>query len=338
MLEENFKQIINIIKSDIKATGLKTAIQVNHNLIELYFRLGKILYDNYEYGNKFIDEVASELKLEYPNATGYSVRNLKYMKKFYAEYKDDELVQHLVAQVPWGHNVVLMDKVKDKEIRKIYLQGIIENGWGRSMLVHQIELNYHLRIGTSDNNFVITLPKDNSDLANHIIKDPYIFDFISLKNDYKEQELENELLIKIKNLLVELGKGFSFVGSQYKISMEDRDYYIDLLFYHLELRCYIVVELKATSFKPEYIGQLGFYVTAIDETLKKEIDNPTLGLLLCKEKNKLSVEWSLKGTSLPIGVSSYKLKEYIPRDILDKLPTEEEINLHIDIESGDKNE
>ena len=231
-----------------------------------------------------------------------------------------------------------MDKVKDKEIRKIYLQGIIENGWGRSMLVHQIELNYHLRIGTSDNNFVITLPKDNSDLANHIIKDPYIFDFISLKNDYKEQELENELLIKIKNLLVELGKGFSFVGNQYKISMEDRDYYIDLLFYHLELRCYIVVELKTASFKPEYIGQLGFYVTAIDETLKKEIDNPTIGLLLCKEKNKLSVEWSLKGTNLPIGVSSYKLKEYIPRNILDKLPTEEEINLHIDIESGDKNE
>lgn len=201
MLEKNFKQIINIIKSDIKATGLKTAIQVNRNLIELYFRLGKILYDNYEYGNKFIDEVARELKLEYPNATGYSVRNLKYMKKFYAEYKDDELVQQLVAQVPWGHNVVLMDKVKDKEIRKIYLQGIIENGWGRSMLVHQIELNYHLRIGTSDNNFVITLPKDNSDLANHIIKDPYIFDFISLKNDYKEQELENELLIKIKKFI-----------------------------------------------------------------------------------------------------------------------------------------
>ncbi len=338
MLEENFKQIINIIKSDIKVTRLKTAIQVNHNLIELYFRLGKILYDNYEYGNKFIDEVARELKLEYPNATGYSVRNLKYMKKFYTEYKDDEVMQQLVAQVPWGHNVVLMDKVKNKETRKIYLQGIIENGWGRSMLVHQIELNYHQRIGTSDNNFEITLPKDNSDLANYIIKDPYIFDFISLKKDYKEQELENELLIKIKNLLVELGKGFSFVGNQYKISMEDRDYYIDLLFYHLELRCYIVVELKTTSFKPEYIGQLGFYVTAIDETLKKEIDNPTIGLLLCKEKNKLSVEWSLKGTNLPIGVSSYKLNKYIPRDILDKLPTEEEINLHIDIESGESNE
>lgn len=338
MLEENFKQIINVIKSDIKESSLKTAIQVNNNLIRLYFRLGKILYDNYEYGNKFIDEVARELKLEYPNATGYSVRNLKYMKKFYSEYKDDELVQQLVAQVPWGHNIVLMDKIKDKNIRKIYLQGIIKNGWGREMLIHQIELNYHFRIGRSDNNFKLTLPKNDSDLANYMIKDPYVFDFISLKNDYKEQDLENAILMKIKNVLVELGKGFSFVGNQYKISMEDKDYYIDLLFYHLELRCFIVVELKTTSFKPEYIGQLGFYVTAIDETLKKGIDNPTIGLLLCKEKNKLSVEWSLKGTNLPIGVSSYKLNEYIPKDILDKLPTEEEINLHIDMESGENNE
>ena len=206
------------------------------------------------------------------------------------------------------------------------------------MLIHQIELNYHLRIGQSDNNFKVTLPKNDSDLANYMIKDPYVFDFISLKNDYKEQDLENAILMKIKNVLVELGKGFSFVGNQYKISMEDKDYYIDLLFYHLELRCFIVVELKTTSFKPEYIGQLGFYVTAIDETLKKGIDNPTIGLLLCKEKNKLSVEWSLKGTNLPIGVSSYKLNEYIPKDILDKLPTEEEINLHIDMESGDKHE
>ena len=201
------------------------------------------------------------------------------------------------------------------------------------MLIHQIELNYPLRIGKSDNNFKLTLPKDNYDLANYIMKDHYIFDFISLKKDFKEQELENEMLVKIKNLLIELGKGFSFVSNQYKISMEDKDYYIDLLFYHLELRCFVVVELKTSSFKPEYIGQLGFYITAIDETLKKEIDNPTIGLLLCKEKNKLSVEWSLKGSNLPIGVSSYKLNKYIPKEMLDKLPTEEEINLHINIEN-----
>lgn len=319
------------MKEDIKNTQVKTTIQINGNLVMSYFRLGKILYDNFEYGNKFIDEVAHELKIEYPASKGYSIRNLKYMKKFYFEYKDDEVVQQLAAQVPWGHNIVLMDRIDDLEIRKVYLQGIIKNGWGRSMLVHQIEYSYHLRIGKSDNNFKISLPKNDSDLVNYAIKDPYIFDFISLKNRYKEKELEKAMINKIKVLLVELGKGFCFVGNQYKISMEDKEYYIDLLFYHLELRCFIVVELKASSFKPEYIGQLGFYVTAIDKTLKKETDKPTIGLLLCKEKDRLSVEWSLEGTNLPLGVSSYKLSEYIPKDILEKLPTEEEINLHLSI-------
>lgn len=338
MIEKDFKEIINNIKEDIKSVQIKSAVQVNRNLIMLYFRLGKILYENFSYGNKFIDEISRELKLEYPTSTGYSTRNLKYMKKFYLEYKDDEEVQQLVAQVPWGHNIVLMEKIDNKEIRKIYLQGIVKNNWGRSMLVHQIEHGYHLRIGSSTNNFKITMPENDSDLANYTIKDPYIFDFVSLKNDYKELDLENAMLNKIKNLLVELGKGFSFVGNQYKISMEDKDYFIDLLFYHLELRCFIVVELKATSFKPEFIGQLGFYVTAVDEILKKEFDNPTIGLLLCKEKDRLSVEWSLKGTNLPIGVSSYKLDKYIPKDILEKLPTEEEINLHLDFEEGKENE
>ena len=338
MLENDFKKIIVSIKEEIVNTQIKIAMQSNRSLIQLYFKIGKILYDNYEYGNKFIDQIAQELKLEYPNSIGYSVRNLKYMKKIYIEYKDDELMQQLVAQVPWGHNVVLLDKVKGNENRKIYLQGIIKNGWGRSMLVHQIELNYHLRIGKSNNNFELTLPKKNSDLVNYMIKDPYIFDFISLQNDYREQELEKAMLMKIKNVLIELGKGFSFVGNQYKILMKDKDYYIDLLFYHLELRCYVVVELKATSFKPEYIGQLSFYVTAIDHILKKDVDNPTIGLLLCKEKDKLSVEWSLQGIDLPIGVSSYQLNQYVAQNIVDKLPTEEEINLHIDMGSGDIHE
>lgn len=202
MIEKDFKEIINNIKEDIKSVQIKSAVQVNRNLIMLYFRLGKILYENFSYGNKFIDEISRELKLEYPTSTGYSTRNLKYMKKFYLEYKDDEEVQQLVAQVPWGHNIVLMEKIDNKEIRKIYLQGIIKNNWGRSMLVHQIEHGYHLRIGGSTNNFKITMPENDSDLANYTIKDPYIFDFVSLKNDYKELDLENAMLNKIKNLLV----------------------------------------------------------------------------------------------------------------------------------------
>ena len=189
MLENDFKKIIVSIKEEIVNTQIKIAMQSNRSLIQLYFKIGKILYDNYKYGNKFIDQIAQELKLEYPNSTGYSVRNLKYMKKIYIEYKDDELMQQLVAQVPWGHNVVLLDKVKGNENRKIYLQGIIKNGWGRSMLVHQIE-------------FELTLPKKNSDLVNYMIKDPYIFDFISLQNDYREQELEKAMLMKIKNVFL----------------------------------------------------------------------------------------------------------------------------------------
>ena len=331
MIEKDFKQILNDIKIDIKNTQRKTIIEANSNLIMLYFRLGKILDDNFEYGNKFIDDVARELNLEFPKIKGFSVRNLKYMKTFYNEYKDDELVQQLVAQLPWGHNLLLIEKIKDNETRKIYAEATIKNGWSRNVLAMQIESNYHLRIGSNINNFNNLLPSTDSDLANNSFKDPYIFDFITLKEDFKEKELEEALLTKIRDVLLELGKGFSFVGNQYKISTADNDYYIDLLFYHLELRCYIVVELKAGKFKPEYTGQLGFYVTAVDETLRKENDNPTIGLLLCKDKDRLSVDWSLKSTSVPVGVSSYEVKNILPKEVLDKLPTEEDLNLHIDI-------
>lgn len=298
----------------------------------LYFKLGKIVLENKSYGNNFIKQVSIELKLAFPNMQGFSERNIRAMKLFYEEYAFDEKWQQLVAKLPWGHNLLLIEKIKNKEIRKIYAENSIKNGWSRSVLRAQIETAFHKRVGNSNNNFDLLLPSQDSDLINNTIKDPYVFDFITLKEDYKEQELETAMINKIKNLLIEFGSGFSFVGNQYKISMEDKDYLIDLLFYHLELRCFIVVELKVNSFKPEYIGQLGFYITAINKTLKKEMDNPTIGLLLCKEKNRLSVEWSLEGTNLPIGVSSYKLNEYIPKDILEKLPTEEEINLHLDIE------
>lgn len=329
----NFKLIVNDIKNEIKTTQIKVAVEANKSLINLYFRLGKILNDNFKYGNKFIDDISHELKLEFPNMKGFSVRNLKYMKKFYIEYKDNKSVQRCVAQLPWRHNIVLMSKLKDNEIRKIYVEATINNGWGRDMLVHQIENNYHLRIGNSSNNFKNSLPEYDSDLANKTIKDPYIFDFLTLKERYKEKELESAMLEKIKDVLVELGKGFSFVGNQYKISTNSNDYYIDLLFYHLDLKCYIVVELKTTDFKPEYIGQLGFYVTAVNETLKKDSDYDTIGLLLCKSKDRLTAKWSLKSTNVPIGIASYELNKYIPKDILEKLPTEEDLNLYIDIKN-----
>ena len=331
IFNEEFKNIVNSIKNEIRTSQVKIAIETNVNLINLYFRLGKILNDNYKYGNKFIDDISHELRIEFPNIDGFSVRNLKYMKKFYLEYRDDKLVQRCVAQLPWRHNIVLMTKIKNNKIRKIYAEAAIRNGWSRDILVIQIENNFHLRIGNSSNNFKSSLPDLNSDLANNIIKDPYIFDFITLKENYKERELESAMIEKIKNVLIELGKGFSFVGNQYKISTDNNDYYIDLLFYHLDLRCYIVIELKTTEFKPEYIGQLSFYVTGVNEILKKRTDNQTIGLLLCKNKDKLTAKWSLKSVNVPIGISSYELDKYISKDIIEKLPTEEDLNLHIDV-------
>ena len=330
-LGKEFKKILNEIKSEIKTTQIKVAVESNKNIINLYFKIGKILNDNYKYGNKFIDEISHELKLEFSNIEGFSVRNLKYMKKFYLEYKNNEVVQRIVAQLPWRHNIVLMSKIKDNNLRIKYADAALKNGWSKDMLVMQIDNNYHLRIGNSSNNFKMALSDINSDLANSIIKDPYIFDFLTLKENYKEKELEQAMIKKIKDILLELGKGFSFVGNQYKVSTEYNDYYIDLLFYHLDLRCYIVVELKVTEFKPEYIGQLGFYVTAVNEILKKETDNQTIGLLLCKNKDRLTAKWALKSTNIPIGISSFELSNYIPKNILEKLPTEEDLNLHINI-------
>ena len=332
MLEKDFKEVISNIKEEIINTQIRTMQEVNSNLIMLYFKLGKIVSENKNYGNNFTKQVSTELKLTFPNIKGFSERNIRSMRMFYEEYSGDEKWQQLVAKLPWGHNLLLIEKIKDKNIRITYAENTIKNGWSRNILSVQIETEFHKRIGNSDNNFNILLPPKDSDLVNNTVKDPYIFDFITLKEEYKEQELENEMISKIRNVLLELGKGFSFVGNQYKISVDEQDFYIDLLFYHLELRCYVVVELKVSEFKPEYVGQLGFYVTAVNETLKKEYDLPTIGLLLCRGKNKMTVDWSLKSTNVPIGVSTYELKDKLPEDLLDKLPTEDEINLYLDIE------
>lgn len=328
-MKDNLKQIIVNIKEEIESTQIKTMLDVNRNLIILYFKLGKILYENIQYGNKFIEIISKELKQEYPNLRGFSSRNLRNMKQFYQEYKDDEIWQQLVAKLPWGHNLLLLEKIKDKELRKKYLDATIENGWSRSVLSFQIDTKYHLRIGNSDNNFNKTLSLEDGRLVNNIIKDPYIFEFILLKKSYKEKDLEIELINKIKNVLIEFGNGFCFVGNQYKIIVNNKEYFIDLLFYHLKLKCYVVIELKATKFIPEYVGKMNFYLSVVDELLKSEDDKPTIGIILCKEKNRLTAKYSLKNINSPIGISSYQLCKKLPNDILDKLPTEEILNAHI---------
>lgn len=253
------------------------------------------------------------------------------MKRFTEEYPDFEFVQSVTAQISWTHNVLLMEKVKNIETRKWYINETIKNGWSVNVLEMQISSKLYERqaIAKKTTNFSNTLPNPQNDLATQTMKDPYLFEFISLKEHTNEVQIENAMINRIKNVLVELGNGFSFVGNQYKITVNNTDYFIDLLFYHLELRCYIVVEIKARKFKPTDAGQLNFYLSAVDDILKKEGDNATIGILLCKEKDKLTVEYSLRNINNPIGVSEYKLLEDIPEYLQSQLPKAEDIEIHI---------
>ena len=329
----DFAKIVAGIKKEIKTTQARTMRQVNNNMIMMYFRIGKILYDNSVDDIYFIKNVATELRMGFRDLKGFSVRNLQNMRAFYVEYKDSQAAQQAVAQLSWGHNLLLMSKIKNKATRMIYVEAVLENGWSRSMLDMQIQNKYHKRIGASANNFKTVLSSRDGDMANHAFKDPYIFDFLMLRDNYRERELEGQMVEKIKNVLLELGNGWSFVGNQYKIIVEGKEYLIDMLFYHLKLRCYVVVELKATEFAPEFIGKLNFYLSAVDELVKSEDDNPSIGLILCREKGKISVQYSLKNVSSPIGVSSFKTSALLSGDILKQLPSEDELNLHIAIDS-----
>ena len=332
--DKTYNDVINGIKQDINNTKLDIMINVNISLVNLYYRIGKVLYDNSIWGNKFLDKLSIELKLTYPNQKGFSVRNLKYMKTFYSEYYDDLEFVHLGAQLPWKHNVSLIEKVKDKSVRKWYMEKCIEEGWSKSILIYQIETNLYGRQIKSikHNNFNLTLKK-NSDLASNMMKDPYVFDIIELTNDYKEKELENKMLERLKNVLLEFGNGFSFVGSQYKLTVENKDFYIDLLFYHVKLKCYIAVELKVDEFVPEYGSKMGFYLQVLDEQVKDKIDNPSIGIILCKSKSNKIVEYTLKYINKPIGVSEYKIVDKLPIDYMKKLPTKEDLSMYIDFEN-----
>jgi len=300
-------------------------------LITLYYNIGKIINEHKTWGNKFIENLATDIKLSFPDAKGYSVRNLKYMAKLAATYADDEFMQQAVAQIPWGHTVVLLDKFSDNTIRNWYIEKTIENGWSRNVLIHQIEsgLYQHQAIADKISNFENRLATPQSELAVQTMKDPYIFDFIPFKEDMVERDIEQALVKDVTKLLLELGTGFAFLGNQYHLNVGGDDFYIDLLFYNLNLRCYVVIELKTGEFKPDYGGQLNFYLSAVDGILKKENDNPSIGLLLCKSKNNLVAEYALKDMSKPIGVSEYKVTSDLPENLSKQLPSVEDIQKRI---------
>ena len=300
-------------------------------MLLLYYDIGCVINEHKTWGSKFIDNLAADIRLAFPKSKGYSVRNLKYMAKFAETYAEREFVQQVVAQIPWGHNIVILDKVNNLEERKWYIKKSAQNGWSRNVLVHQIESNLYQRqvLAEKVSNFENRLPSPQSELAVQTMKDPYVFDFIAFNEDMLERDIEQALVRDVTRLLLELGTGFAFLGNQYHLNVGGDDFYIDLLFYNINLRCYVVIELKTGDFKPEYAGKLNFYLSAVDGILKKEQDNPSIGLLLCKSKNNVVAEYSLKDMSKPIGVSEYKITSSLPDNLEQQLPSIEDIQKRI---------
>ncbi|MDL2218471.1 PDDEXK nuclease domain-containing protein [Christensenellaceae bacterium OttesenSCG-928-M15] len=327
---DEYKRLLNDIKQQIQSSQFRAISAVNRELILLYWNIGKLILENQQnegWGSKFIDNLAADIKLDFPEITGFSVRNLKYMRKFALEYSDIEFVQTVSAQITWSHNILLLDKIAGHEARKWYMEKSVENGWSLNVLRHQIETNLFERqaIAEKTTNFNSMLPSPQSELAEETLKDPYIFDFITLSENLKEADLERELTAKIARFLLELGAGFAFLGNQYHLTVGGEDFYIDMLFYNTKLRCYFVIELKTGKFKPEYAGKLNFYLSAVDDILKSKEDNPSIGILLCKEKNKIVTEYALRDMTKPIGVSEYKVFSELPEDLRNALPAIERL-------------
>lgn len=325
------------LKQRIHTAQQRATLAVNRELVGLYWSIGsEILTRQAEqgWGAKVIDRLAHDLRTAFPEMKGFSPRNLKYMRAFAEAWPDAEFVQQAVAQLPWGHNLVLLDKLPDPETRRWYAAKAIEHNWSRNILVMQIEIRLLERTGKAVANFEAHLPKPHSDLARESLKDPYRFDFLGLTDEAQEREIENALVKHVTEFLLELGAGFAFVGRQVLLDVGGDEFFIDLLFYHLKLRCYVVIELKGGKFKPEHLGQLGFYLTAVDRQVKSEHDNPTIGLLLCKSKNKVVAEYALGDKNQPMGIAEYKLLDSLPAELQTSLPSIEQIEQELAGEAG----
>ncbi|MCB4796689.1 PDDEXK nuclease domain-containing protein [Pseudomonas sp. NP21570] len=316
------------LKGRIHVAQQRATLAVNRELVLLYWQIGHDILTRQAqqgWGAKVIERLAQDLRAAFPYMKGFSPRNLKYMRAFAEAWSDAEFVQQAAAQLPWGHNLVLLDKLPGPETRRWYAAKAIEHNWSRNILVMQIETRLLERSGKAVSNFESHLPKPKSDLARESLKDPYRFDFLGLTDEAQEREIENALVKHVTEFLLELGAGFAFVGQQVLLDVGGDEFFIDLLFYHLKLRCYVVIELKAGKFKPEHLGQLSFYLTAVDAQLKHPHDGPTIGLLLCKSKNKVVAEYALRDNARPIGVAEYQLVESLPPELHTSLPSIEQI-------------
>jgi len=332
--EINYKNWLNSLKQKIKTAQLKAAISVNTQLLELYWDLGKdiaLKQKEANWGDSILEELSLDLKLAFPDMKGFSRRNLYAIRQWYSFYAEEfEFVPQAVAQIPWGHNRLIISKIKNTEEALFYCKATLQNGWNREQLEIAIKNKYFETKGKSITNFDLTLPESQSQLAIDTLKNPYNLDFLGLENDALEREIEDAMMLNLTNFLIELGKGFAFVGRQYAIEVSNNEYFIDLLFYHLQLRCFVVIELKSGKFKPEYAGKLNFYLSAIDSQLKHPQDQTTIGLILCKHKDKVEAEYALRDIQKPIGISEYTLTQALPEQLKSQLPTVEEIEKQLE--------
>ncbi len=337
------------VKQRVQRAQVRAMLAVNAELIRLYWEIGQVIdlrQQQEGWGSAVIPRLARDLHNELPEEKGFSERNIKQMLAFYREYAHLQLVPQpavqiqtsakvqlpvalfpaeLVLALPWSHHAILMAKLKDLPTRRWYMQAALENGWSRNILVMQIESAAHHRWGRAASSFALRLPQPDSDLVQQTLKDPYLFDFLTLEAGFHERELETGLIQHLEKFLLELGRGFAFVGRQYHLDIGDQDFYIDLLFYHLKLRCYVVIELKRGDFKPEYAGKMSFYCSVVDDQLRHENDQPTIGLILCQQPNRVLAEYALRGVENPIGVSSYELTRALPAELQTSLPSIEQI-------------
>lgn len=327
-----YQSLLASLKQRIQEAQVRAGLAVNRELVLLYWFIGREILSRQQaqgWGAKVIESLARDLSRSFPEMRGLSPRNLKYMRAFAEAWPNEAIVQQFVAQIPWGHNVRLLDHVKSSAERRWYVEQTIANGWSRNVLVLQIESGLYRRQGRALTNFKKALPEPQSDLAQQVLKDPYNFDFLTLSAEAKERDVERALLDHIRQFLLELGVGFAFVGSQYPLEIARQDFRLDLLFYHLRLRAFIVVDLKAAPFKPEYAGKMNFYLSAVDDLLRHPSDQPSIGLILCKSKDRIIVEYALRDTSKPMGVAEFRLIEKLPKRLKGSLPSIEELEAEL---------
>lgn len=328
--KNQFNSFLKNIKSKIYSAKSKAIISANRLMIELYFDIGRDIVEKQEalgWGKSVVEQMSKELVEEFGEKSGYSAQNLWYMRQFYNSYKDNQILQQLVGEIPWGSNIIIFTKCKDDTQKEYYIKNTIENGWNRNVLMHHIKTNLFDRdkIEAKANNFEVALPTELSELALDIIKSEYNLEFMEVGKNAHERQVENKLVENIKKFLLELGYGFSFIDSQYKLTLGENEYYIDLLFFHRKLNALVAIELKVGKFKPEYAGKMNFYLNVLNDKVKMPHENPSIGIILCTDKDGLEVEYALQSVVQPMGVSTYTIKEKLPIELENALPTKDEL-------------